>query len=162
VAIVLAVAALNVALVRGGESSGPATPTAQPTTSSTPTASGDTSAADKALCEAIAPLMAASNTQANDLAGVGEQGTPAADAALPKFIGDTKDWVRRAQAVVDQHPDANSFFRRTLQRYIDDMSLYVINVQPGPKQIYDSAAWADSLVAYGGPKSICRDLGISW
>jgi hypothetical protein len=158
VAIVLAVAALIVALVRGGESS----VTAQPTTSSTPATGGDTTAADKALCDAIAPLMAESNKQANDLAGVGEQGTPAADAALPKFIGDTKDWVRRTQAVADQHPDANSFFRRILQRYIDDMSLYVINVQPGPKQIYDSAAWADSLVAYGGPKSICRDLGISW
>jgi hypothetical protein len=162
VAILVAVVALVVALVRGGESSAPASPTAQPSTSSTAAASADTSAADKALCNAIAPLMTQSNKEANDWASSGEQGTPGSDAGLPKFVADTKDWARRAQAVVDEHPDVDPFFRRALLRYIDDLSLYVINVRPGPKQIYDSAAWADSLVAYGGSKSVCRDLGISW
>jgi hypothetical protein len=162
VAIVLAVAALIVALVRGGESSTPTTPTAKPATSSAPTAGGDTSAADKALCEAIAPLMADSNRQANDWVGLGDQGSPARDAALTKFVNDTKDWVRRAQTVLDAHPGANPFLDRTLQRYIDDLALYVTNVSPGPKQVYDAAAWNDSLVAYGAPKSICRDLGINW
>jgi hypothetical protein len=162
VAILVAAAALVVALVRGGESSAPASPIAQPSTSSTAAASADTSGADKALCDAIAPLMTQSNKAANDWASSGEQGTPGSDAGLPKFVADTKDWARRAQAVVDEHPDVDPFFRRALQRYIDDLSLYVINVRPGPKQIYDSAAWADSLVAYGGSKSVCRDLGISW
>src|ERR1700736_6924547 len=58
VAVVVAVAALIVALVRGGESSAPATPTAQSPTALTAAPSSDTTAADKALCEAIAPLMA--------------------------------------------------------------------------------------------------------
>jgi hypothetical protein len=162
VAVLVAVAALVVALVRGGESSPPASPIAQPSTSSTAAASADTTAADKALCEAIAPLMAESNKQANDWVGLGDQGTPARDAALPKFVSDTKDWVRQAQTVVDAHLGTNAFLNRTLQRYIDDLSLYVTNVSSGPKQIYDAAAWNDSLVAYGGPKSICRDLGINW
>jgi hypothetical protein len=161
-AVVLSAAALIVALVRGGASPTPGTPSAQSATPSTSTAGTDTTAADKALCDAIAPLMTESNKEANDWASSGEQGTPGSDAGLPKFVADTKDWVRRAQAVVDEHPDIDPFFRRALQRYVDDLSLYVINVRPGPKQIYDSAAWADSLVAYGGSKSICRDLGISW
>jgi hypothetical protein len=162
VAVLVAVAALVVALTRGGDSSVPATPTAQSPPASTAGPASDTSAADKALCEAIAPLMTQSNKEANDWASSGEQGTPGSDAGLPKFVADTKDWVRRAQPVVDEHPDVDPFFRRALQRYIDDLSLYIINVRPGPKQIYDSAAWADSLVAYGGSKSVCRDLGISW
>jgi hypothetical protein len=106
--------------------------------------------------------MTASNNQANEWVGLGDQGSPARDAALPKFVSDTKDWVPRAQVVVNAHPGTNPYLTRTLQRYIDDLSLYVTNVSPGPKQIYDAAAWNDSLVAYGGPKSICRDLGISW
>jgi hypothetical protein len=162
VAIVLAVAALVVALVRGGELSAPATPTARPTTPSTPTSGTDTAAADKALCEAIAPLMAESNKQANDWVGLGEQGSPARDAALSKFVGDTRDWVRRAQMALDTHAGVNPFLGRSLQRYIDDLALYITNVSPGPKQVYDSAAWNDSLVAYGAPKSLCRDLGINW
>jgi hypothetical protein len=162
VAVVLAVAALIVALVRGGQSTAPSAPTIQSATPSTPTAGTDTTAADKALCEALAPLMSESNKQANDWVGRGEQGSPARDAALPKFVTDTKDWAHRAQAVVDGHPGASPFLRRTLQRYIDDLSLYVINVSPGPKQVYDSVAWNDSLVAYGGPRSICRDLGTNW
>jgi hypothetical protein len=161
VGIFLSAAALVVALTRGGQSA-PATATAQPSPSSTAAPSGDTTAADKALCQAIGPLMTESNKQAKDWVGLGEQGSPTRDAALPQFVTDTKDWARRAQVVVDDHLDANPFLHRTLQRYIDDLSLYVINVSPGPKQIYDSAAWNDSLVAYGAPKSVCRDLGINW
>jgi hypothetical protein len=161
VGILLSAAALVVALTRDGRSA-PATPTAQPSPSSTAAPSGDTTAADKALCGAIAPLMTESNKQAKDWASTGEQGTPGSDAGLPKFVADTKDWVRRAQAVLDDHPNVDPFLQRSLQRYIDDLALYAINVNPGPKQIYDSAAWADSLVAYGGPKSICRALGINW
>lgn len=159
-AILLAVAAFVVALVGGGGQSSRATSPTQPSSTALPSA--DTSAADKALCEAIAPLMAESNKQAKDWVGLGEQGSPTRDAALPKFVADTKAWARQAQDIVDHHADANPFLHRTLQRYVDDLSLYVINVSPGPKQIYDSAAWNDSLVAYGGPKSICRDLGINW
>ena len=38
----------------------------------------------------------------------------------------------------------------TLQRYVDDMQLFVASVRPGPGTKYDEAAWTDSIVAYGG------------
>jgi hypothetical protein len=106
--------------------------------------------------------MTAGNKAANDWVGLGEQGTPARDAALPKFIAYTRSWVSETQAVLDDHPNVQPFLKRTLQRYLDDMRLYVENIAPGPKQTYDAAAWTDSLVAYGGPQSICQDLGVTW
>ena len=68
----------------------------------------------------------------------------------------------QTQAVLDTNPAAQPFLKRTLQRYIDDMSLYVKNARPGPQTTYDTAAWADSLVAYGGPLAICQGLGVHW
>jgi hypothetical protein len=162
VAIVAAVAALIVALVRGGESSVTTTPTAQPTTSSTPTAGGDTTAADKALCQAIAPLMAENDRTSNAFLKLGDSGTPERDAALSKYVSDTQDWARRIQAVFDSNRAVQPYFERTLQRYIDDTKLLVTNMRPGPSTSYDRAAYADSLVAYGGPLSICQGLGINW
>lgn len=156
-AVLLSAAALIVSLT------GRSTQTqAAPPISPEPTASGQTGSADKALCEAIAPLMMQSNQDASEWVNLGEQGTPARDAALPTFVEETKDWARQAQEALDQAPQASQFLRRSLQRYIDDLSLYALNVRPGPKQVYDSAAWTDSLVAYGGPKAICGDLGIEW
>jgi hypothetical protein len=162
VAILVAVAALIVALVRGGESSAPASPAAQPSTSSTAAASADTSAVDKALCNAIAPLMTESDQMSNAYTNTGDAGTPARDAALPKFIADTEAWIPRIQAVLDSHPGVRPIFERTLQRYIDDRQLLVWNVEPGPANSYDQSTWADSLAAYGGPLRICHDLGIHW
>lgn len=78
-AVVLSAAALIVALVRGGASPTPGTPSAQSATPSTSTAGTDTTAADKALCDAIAPLMTESNKEANDWASSGEQGTPGSE-----------------------------------------------------------------------------------
>jgi hypothetical protein len=159
VAIVLAVAAVIVALVRGGESSGPTTPTAQPTTSSTPTA-GDTSAADKALCEAIAPLIKESSARKNAFTSLGPSGSPDRDAGLPKFVTDTQDWVQRAQQVVDQHADPPRYFTRTLQRYVDDMRMLAANLRPGPATESNTAGWTDSVFALAGPFEVCGDLGI--
>jgi hypothetical protein len=162
VAIVVAVAALVVALVRGGESSAPATPTAQSPTALTAAPSAVTTAADKALCEAIAPLMAESDQMSNAYTNTGDIGTPGRDAALPKFIADTEAWIPRIQAVLDSHVDVRPIFKRSLQRYIDDRQLLVWNVEPGPARSYDESTWADSLAAYGGPLRICHDLGIHW
>ena len=106
--------------------------------------------------------MAESDRVSNAYTGTGDMGTPARDAALPKYVSDTQDWARRTQAVLDANPDADPFFRRTLQRFIDDRKLFVANVRPGPGQDYDQSAWADSLTAYGGPLSICQGLGIKW
>jgi hypothetical protein len=161
IAVVLAAAALIVAIVRGGDSSAPATPTAQPSTSPTAVAS-DTSAADKALCESIAPLMAESDQMSNEYTNTGDAGTPARDAALPKFISDTEAWIPRIESVLDSHPNVRPTFKRSLQRFIDDRQLLVWNVRVGPSKSYDETTWSDSLAAYGGPLRICHDLGVSW
>ena len=51
---------------------------------------------------------------------------------------------------------------RSLQRYIDDMQLFVASVRPGPGTRHDEAAWTDSIVAHGGPLATCQALGIQW
>jgi hypothetical protein len=162
VAVLVAVAALVVALTRSGDSSAPATPTAQSPPASTAGPASDTSAADKALCQAIAPLMTQSDQTSNAYTNTGDVGTPGRDAALPKFIADTEDWIPRIQTVLDAHPDVRPLFKRSLQRYIDDRQLLVWNVEPGPARSYDDSTWSDSLAAYGGPLRICHDLGVNW
>jgi hypothetical protein len=162
VAILLSAAALIVALTRGSGRSSTTTATAGPQTSSQSAPGTDTTAADKALCEAIAPLMAESDQVSNAYTNTGDAGTPARDAALPKFVAETQAWIPRIQAVLDSHPDVQPIFKRTLQRYIDDRQLLVWNVEPGRATSYDTATWADSLAAYGGPLRICHDLGINW
>jgi hypothetical protein len=99
---------------------------------------------------------------AKDWFALGEPGTPARDAGLPGFIDETKDWVSRTEAIMAEHPDVQPRFARTLQRHLDDLWLLVNNVEPGPERSYDGAAWTDSLIAYGGPQSICDDLGAGW
>jgi hypothetical protein len=93
---------------------------------------------------------------------LGAPGTPARDAALPKFIDDTKNWVTRVEAIKDDHPAAQPRLSRTLQRHLDDLWLLASNIAPGQEKSYDKAAWTDSLVAYGGPQSICNELGAGW
>jgi hypothetical protein len=131
-------------------------------TTSTAAAAGDTESADRALCTAIAPLMAEDNRAANGWIATGEPGTPQRDAALPKFRNDTEDWAGRLQDVIDAHPDGHPFLLRTLQRFADDRLLLVRNMRPGPSKTYDDAAWADSMTALGGPLSVCGELGIRW
>ena len=160
VAIVLATAALvvgGIALARSAKPAMSATPAASPAPTTT-----DSTAADHALCEAIAPLMAEDDRVSNAWTDTGEPGTPARDAALPKYRADTENWARRTQLVLDAHPDADPFFKRTLQRFIDDRKLLVANMAPGPPKQYDQEIWSDSLSAYGGPLSICSKLGIKW
>ncbi|MDY6997032.1 MAG: hypothetical protein SW019_10570 [Actinomycetota bacterium] len=93
---------------------------------------------------------------------LGAPGTPARDAALPQFIDDTTDWVGRAEAVAEQHPGVQPRLSRTLQRHLDDLWLLANNIAPGQEQSYDKAAWIDSMVAYGGPQSICNEIGAGW
>nr|WP_232425883.1 hypothetical protein [Mycobacterium sp. JS623] len=162
VAAVIAVAALVVGIIglfRPSSGSAPATSIASPTR----TAAGqDTSTADHALCTAIAPLMADYDRTSNNWTESGEPGTPARDAALPKYRSDTEDWARRIQDALDAHPDADPFLKRTLQRYIDDRILLVRNIEPGPSKPTDDEAWSDSMTAYEGPVSVCWKLGVKW
>lgn len=130
--------------------------------SASPAAAPNTESADRALCESVAPLLAEDDRTSNTFIDLGAAGSPARDEALPKFRTDTEDWAKRIQAVVDQHGSADPFLRRTLQRMIDDRVLLVRNMRPGPPKRYDDTAWDDHMVAYGGPLSVCFDLGVKW
>ena len=136
-------------------------PAAEPATVSSPAA--DTAGADKALCTAIAPVMADSDRITNEWEHSGPQGSAARTAALPAFVASTTEWTTKAQAELDLHPDAQPFLRRTLQRYIDDRRQLAYDLRGGgPLQPYDDAGYADSMMAYAGPLAICADLGVKW
>jgi hypothetical protein len=157
VAILLAVAALIVAIVALAQA--PA-PSASP--SASPSQQGPTADADHKLCQAIGPLMKENDDRGNAFLGTGQPGSPERDAALPKFVSDTQDWAHRTQQVLDANANPPRLLTRTLQRYIDDMQLFVASVRPGPGTKYDEAAWTDSIVAYGGPLAACQALGVQW
>jgi hypothetical protein len=163
---VVAAAALAVAiiaLIRSQPVAEPSSSVPAATASATTTAAAqDTSAADRALCTAIAPLMGDYDRTSNAWLATGQPGTPARDAALPKYRSDTEEWARRSQEALDGHPSASAFFKRTLQRFIDDRILLVRNMEPGPTKPPDDQAWADSMTAYEGPLSVCYPLGVTW
>jgi hypothetical protein len=155
----LAAAALVVSLINAHRS--PVAPAAQPPARSTnqPASTADS---DKALCEAIAPLIKEASVHGKAFVALGDNGTPARDAGIPEFVAQTTDWVKRSQAVVDQHatnarPD---YLMRSLQRFIDDRRAYASNLRPGPITDGDRAAWNDSIVAAGGMIEVCGDLGV--
>ena len=154
-AAVLAVAALVVAVVALVTRPTPAPAVSAPS----PQAITD---ADKALCQAIGPLMKENDDRSNAFLATGEAGSPERDAALSKFVSDTQGWAHRTQQALDTHANPPRFTARALQRYIDDMQLFVASVRPGPGTQYDEAAWTDSIVAYGGVLTACQQLGISW
>ena len=156
-AVSLAVAALIVAILALTQEPPPAASAAAP-----PNPQGPTTDADRKLCQAIAPLMKENDDRSNAFLGTGEPGSPEQDAALPKFVTDTQDWARRTQQVLDANANPPRLLTRTLQRYVDDMQLFVASVRPGPGTKYDEAAWTDSIVAYGGPLAICQALGVQW
>ena len=122
----------------------------------------DTSAADKALCTAVAPVLADSDRVTNALLASGAPGTPARDAALPTFSTDTTSWVKQAQKVIDENPDASGFLRRSLQRYLDDSQLLAVGLRPGPLKPYNDQLYYDVLSAYDGPIAVCEKFGVKW
>jgi hypothetical protein len=154
-AVVLAVAALVVAVVSLVTRPSPPPAVSAPS----PPAITD---ADKGLCQAIGPLMKENDDRSNAFLATGEAGSPERDAALPKFVSDTQGWAHRTQQTLDARATPPRFTIRALQRYIDDMQLFVASVRPGPGTQYDEAAWTDSIVAYGGVLTACQQLGISW
>jgi hypothetical protein len=155
-AVLLAVAALVVAVV-----SLVTQPAPVPTASAPPTGQAIADA-DKALCQAIGPLMKENDDRSNAFLATGEAGSPERDAALPKFVSDTQGWAHRTQQALDGHATPPRLVTRALQRYVDDMQLFVASVRPGPGTQYDEAAWTDSIVAYGGVLTTCQQVGISW
>lgn len=159
VAIALAAAALVISLVTAHHNASTLAAQPPPQQTNQPASTADS---DKALCEAIAPLIKGASAQGKAFVALGDNGTPARDAGIPEFVAQTADWVKRTQAVVDQHattapPD---YLMRSLQRFIDDRRAYASNIRPGPVTDGDTAAWNDSKVAATGMIEVCGDLGV--
>jgi len=162
-AIVVATAALVVGIIDLTRPTPTAHPSAPTPTSARPRPPQGTADANRALCQAISPLMAESDkiTKAYTSAG-GSPTAPERVAATPKFVSDSQDWVDRIQPVLDAHPSVDPFFTRTLQRMIDDRRLLIADLKAGPWQPYDETIYEDSVAAYDGPLNICYDLGVQW
>jgi hypothetical protein len=133
-----------------------------PTTSAGTSPPADTTAANRALCSAIAPLMTENNRVSKTLSDQVPSGSPGWNAAMPKFISDTKDWLTRIQPIIDSHRDVDPFLHRSLQRFVDDQRFLVADLQEGPWAPYDQTIWNDGLGADNGPLNVCWDLGIKW
>lgn len=159
ITLLIAISALIMAVIAVSRPS-PSPVASAPST--TTNAATDTADVDRALCSAIASLMAEDDKRSNAFIATGAAGSPERDQAQSKFRSDTEDWAERIQPQLEAHIDANPFFKRTLQRFIDDRLLLVRNMRPGPLKEYDSEIWSDSLAAYGGPLSVCQGLGIKW
>jgi hypothetical protein len=163
IAVLLAAAALVVSLVREPKA---ATPAASPAPSTTPTAAVPAEQvfvddADRALCEAIAPLMREVSEENRVFAKL-SPGSPEQGTAIPGYRALIEDWASRIQPVLNIHANPPRFLTRTLQAYIDDKLLYVELVQPGYVDPFDSATWAQASVDGGGPLGTCKRLGITW
>jgi hypothetical protein len=162
-AIVLATAALVVGIVDLTRSTKPTEAASSAATAAPASAPSDVAAANRALCNAIAPLMTDSNRAAKAYSSLGPAGTPTWNAGVPNFITDTKDWLGQIQPVIENHPDADPFFRRSLQRFVDDRRFLILDLEAaGPYPPYDDTIWNDSLAAGSGPLNICWDLGVKW
>ncbi|WP_071286321.1 hypothetical protein [Mycolicibacterium llatzerense] len=106
--------------------------------------------------------MAEIDRFSNAYIDLGDSGTPARDAALPKYVSDTQTWVGKVQSIVDQHPAMDPRLLRTLQRYLDDQRLLTSDMVPGRMHPYQEDLWADSLGAYSGPLHRCDEVGVRW
>lgn len=161
VAVVLSAAALVVGIVALVRQPGPsltATPTPAPVTSP----AGDTSAADKALCEKVGPLLREALDNGRRFVALGDPGTPARDAGITAYRDEVEGWARRVQDVMDADAAPQRFLTRTLQSFVDLSRLYAGNVRPGPEKPTDAEAWDAGTIALGGPWETCRALGVTW
>jgi hypothetical protein len=160
VAVLLATAALVVSLVNAGRDplhvAPPEAPGAEP-------AQLLNDEADRAFCLAIGPLMKESTETKNAYQRSGPPGTPERNAAMPGFVDDTNGWARRAQDVLNDHADPPRYLTRVVQRYIDDMLLYVQNISPdrGPDPL-DSPTWEQGVIDFAGAVGTCGGLGVGW
>lgn len=161
-AAILAIGALVVGVIDLARPAPTSSRSAPAPTSPTPAPPQNTTEADRALCQAISPLMADIDRISNTYMGLGPGGSPQRDSALPKFISDIQDWGKRIQPVLDSHPNVDPYFERSLQRFIDDRKLLAADLEPGPTKAYDEAIWSDSMAAMGGPLSTCYDVGVQW
>jgi hypothetical protein len=158
IAILLAAAALVVAIVRQ-----PETTSKSPATASAGVPSvGDTSAADKAFCEKVGPLLREGIDIGKGFVALGQTGTPERDAGIADYRKAVDDWANRIQPILDKNGSPSNYLARTTQNFVDLRRLYATNIRPGPALPTDTEAWDESLIAYGGPWETCRALGVTW
>jgi hypothetical protein len=160
VAILLGAAALVVSLTGVGRQSTPSTPGTS--TSATPMASGDTTEADRALCQAIVPLIKESIQDGKDFVNLGFSGTPERDGGIPAYKAKVDVWVGRVQPILDQHASPPRYLTRMTQMFIDFTQSYAESIRPGPATDFDNTAWNDRVVALGGPYEVCKKFGADW
>jgi len=160
-AVLLAAGALVVSLVREPKvetTTAPPPPTPQPTAAANEIFND---AADKPLCEAIAPLMRGLVEQNRAYAAF-KPGSPEQGNVIPSYRRFVEDWARAVQLELNKHANPSRFLTRTLQAYVDDKLLYVELVMPGQVETYDEATWIQGAVDYGGALATCSRLGILW
>src|ERR1700682_3991739 len=92
IAIMLAIAALVVGVVAWVHHPA-APPRAAPSPSPATAAPANTEAADRALCQAIAPLMKEATDTKKAFVNLGHTGTPERDAGIQQFQAATRDWA---------------------------------------------------------------------
>jgi hypothetical protein len=160
-AILLGAAALGVSLTGIGRHA--TQPAATPTsTAATPSASGDTTKADDALCQAIAPLIKESLQDGKDFVNLGHTDTPERDGGIPAYKAKVDAWVDRIQPVLDQHANPPRYLTRMTQMFIDFTRSYADNIEPGPEHEVDAASWNSRLGAFGAAFEICPKYGVTW
>ncbi|MGH3675795.1 MAG: hypothetical protein ACRDU5_08685 [Mycobacterium sp.] len=159
--VVLAASALVVALMNGG-SEGSTAPSPTPVSNPEP-AQGLVDDADHALCVAIGPLMIESQDTRKSFQAVGPQNSPERKAAIPKFESDTNDWARRIQEVLNDNADPPRYLTRVLQRYIDDMTIYVVTLSPvRDSSTYETPIYDLTIMDFAGIMGRCLDVNAPW
>jgi hypothetical protein len=159
-AILLGAAALVVSLTGIGHQS--TQPVTTSTSTATSSASGDTTKADDALCQAIAPLIKESIQDGKDFVNLGFSGTPERDGGIPAYKDKVDAWAARIQPVLDQHATPPRYLTRMTQMFIDFTQSYAESIRPGPATDFDNTAWNDRVVALGGPYEVCKKHGVTW
>jgi hypothetical protein len=159
-AVILATAALVVSIISASRSPEPAPPAQTPKAEPQQLFVDDV---DRALCQAIGPLMKESDEKSNAFIASGLAGSPERSAAIPKFKADILDWATRTQQVINEHAEPPRYLTRTLQNYVDGMLLYSENIYPNMGvDSFDKATYDSAVVYYGGPLATCYKLGVRW
>lgn len=159
-AILLSAAALVVGVIALVHQ--PATSTSATLTSTAAAPVGDTTAADKALCEKVGPLLREVVDIGKRFVALGYSGTASRDNGIPGFQAEIEDWAKRIQPVLDETANPPRYLTRTLQTEVDFKRLYAANIRPGPELPTDVETWNIAAIAYGGPWETCHALGVTW
>jgi len=159
-AVVLSAAALVVALLRGGQES--ARPMAAPQENmELPEMLVD--GPDRELCLAIGPLMVESQDTRKTFQAVGPKNSPERRAAIPRFKSDVDDWAQRMQQTINQHEEPPRYLTRIIQRYIDDMTIYVVTLSPEREaSSYETPIYDLTIIDFSGIMGRCFDVGAPW